>query len=142
LMQFSQLQTARTIYSSKSVGQLSPIPFVSLVVNCVVWGMYGILLNDPTVLAPNISGLLIGLICTTAYWSLKPIDIYICIPAVLVMMVSTVSFVMGNSRVVGLLGCGIAIVLGASPLAVIRTIITEKSTAALPFAVSIHYIVL
>lgn len=54
----------KTIQQDKSTGQLSPLPFVALAANCVVWVLYGILQSDMTVLVPNASGMGFGLYYT------------------------------------------------------------------------------
>ena len=66
-MQGSALKTALTIIDNKSVNQLSPLPFVSLFVNCVVWSMYGLLKSDNTVLIPNVIGIFVGFFCSFSY---------------------------------------------------------------------------
>ena len=40
-------------------------------------------------------------------------------------------------QILGTFGCATAIVLMASPLTVVKTVIAQKSTAAMPFAVSL-----
>jgi hypothetical protein len=52
------LKTVKEIKAKGSVGELSPLPFVSLATNCVVWVTYGALRADPTILLPNASGTL------------------------------------------------------------------------------------
>ena len=59
-MQFSGWPTIQRIKAEGTTGALSPLPFVSLAVNCAVWAMYGLLKHDKTVLLPNASGLLVG----------------------------------------------------------------------------------
>lgn len=54
----------KSIQQDKSTGQLSPLPFVALAANCVVWVLYGILQSDMTVLVPNASGMGFGLYYT------------------------------------------------------------------------------
>ena len=41
--------------------------FVSMYTNCAVWSIYGILMNNMTVLAPNITGLALGFYFTSVY---------------------------------------------------------------------------
>ena len=46
-MQISSLQTAYSkIYQRKTVGGLSPIPFLSMFVNGITWTLYGSLKHD------------------------------------------------------------------------------------------------
>ena len=66
-MQISSLRTALGIQKAKSTGDLSPLPFTSLAVNCFVWTLYGILQKDLTVLIPNAYGTVIGSIAAVIY---------------------------------------------------------------------------
>lgn len=42
-----------------------------------------------------------------------------------------------NSHMLGLLGCFMAVILSGSPLATLKTVITSRSTASIPFSMSI-----
>lgn len=44
-VQISSLLTGYKIYQERNVGNLSIIPFFTLFINCVVWGIYGFLIN-------------------------------------------------------------------------------------------------
>ena len=50
------MKTVNEIKKNQSVGELSPLPFVSLATNCIVWICYGALRGDLTVLLPNLTG--------------------------------------------------------------------------------------
>ena len=39
------------IWSDKSVGTMSIVPFYTLFVNCVVWSIYGVLIDEAPVYA-------------------------------------------------------------------------------------------
>ena len=71
-MQISAVQTALKINADKSIGKLSGLPFVSLLTNCIVWSLYGLLKKDKTVLIPNTSGIFAGIICTIIYHKYAP----------------------------------------------------------------------
>ena len=60
-MQASQVKTALEIQQKKSVGVLNPIPFTSMLVNCLIWTLYGSLKSDNTIMVPNVTGLLVGM---------------------------------------------------------------------------------
>jgi hypothetical protein len=54
------------------------------------------------------------------------------------LMVLAVKFALSTDlQSVGLLGCALAVVVSGSPLATIRTVLNDKSTAALPFFPSV-----
>ena len=71
-MQISSVRTAYGIHKARSTGNLSPLPFTSLVVNCFVWTLYGILKKDMTVLVPNANGIVLGLISAVFYQKYSP----------------------------------------------------------------------
>ena len=64
---FSGLKVVNQIKKDKSTGDLTPLPYVSMYTNCAVWSLYGVMVSDYTILAPNVSGLLLGLYCTKVY---------------------------------------------------------------------------
>jgi len=137
-MQVSSLNTAKTILINKTVGSLSPLPFMSLFVNCVVWSFYGYLRGDLTVLIPNLSGALVGLLCSSVYQyfcSETPANLYLITTSLI--LASSVLFAGRNFKFLGYLGCSLAIILMGSPLATLKTVISEKSTASLPFWTSV-----
>jgi len=137
-MQGSAVKTAMTIMSEKSVGPLSPFPFVSLLTNCVIWSYYGLLKQDMTVLVPNAIGVLSGLICVLGYHrhaTTKPMSLYAGAAAIIALSSSWA--LAGNFQLLGYLGCLLAVILTGSPLITLATVIKEKSTAALPILMSL-----
>eukprot|EP01041_Mallomonas_annulata_P014044 gene14044-29891_t len=137
-MQLAAINTAYSIWIGRSVGKLSPLPFVSLVINCVVWSIYGFLKSDMTVLLPNFSGLIVGVGCSLVYHKFcisPPLKLYsIGLGIVFIALYFAAN---NNSKNVGLIGCVLGLVVMGSPLATLRTVLTEQSTAALPFWTSL-----
>lgn len=83
------------------------------------------------------AGVLSGAFCTSAYhrYTTKaPISLYLVSLAII--SFSSICAVAGNYNLLGSLGCVLAVILMGSPLATVRTVIKDKSTAALPFATS------
>lgn len=136
-MQASSVKTALTIIADKSVKSLSPIPFVSLLTNCVIWTFYGLLRKDNTVLVPNAAGVLSGAFCVSAYRSheTSPSTQVYTISGLIIAFAIGCALI-GNYKLLGSVGCALAVCLMASPLATLRTVIKDKSTASLPFATS------
>jgi len=133
-MQYSAVQTATGILNSKSIGKLSPLPFISLLVNCIVWSLYGVLKSDMTVLIPNGIGVIAGLGCSAVYHKFSPVSpnqLYAIGATIICLSLYLASI--RNSHFIGLIGCVLAVILSGSPLATVRTVIAERSTAALPF---------
>eukprot|EP01036_Dinobryon_divergens_P056829 gene56829-75886_t len=117
-MQGSSIRTALSIMSEKSVGQLSPIPFVSLLTNCVIWTYYGTLRSDMSVLLPNAVGIASGLGCVAAFhMNTKNVPNSTYIISSLIIAFATVCSYLGNYKLLGSLGCVLAVSLMASPLA-------------------------
>jgi solute carrier family 50 (sugar transporter) len=137
-MQASSLNIAMGIKKNGSVGSLSPVPFVALLMNCVIWAQYGLLKGNKIVYVPGLTGALAGVICTIIYdgnsREIKKSSLYRIAFAIL--GVSTAMFMKGRSYELGLVGCGISLALMASPLAAMGTVLRDRSTASMPFATS------
>ena len=137
-MQATSLKTALSIIADRSVKSLSPLPFISLLVNCVIWSFYGLLRNDATVLFPNACGIVTGSICIGTYqkYSLSiPSEMYLISTALIGFAVWCYSI--NDFQTLGTLGCALAVLVMASPLATLTTVIKQKSTASLPFGTSL-----
>ena len=136
-LQFSSVLTAMEISKVKSCGLLSPLPFISLFTNSFVWSLYGFLKMDGTVFIPNTCGVLASLYCILAFHKhteSKPNKLYI-----VSLVISTIALFLtaaGHTSLIGVLGCSLSVLLSGSPLAVMKTVIQEKSTTALPFTTS------
>lgn len=137
-MQVAALDTAKKIWATKSTGKLSALPFISLLTNCLIWTYYGMLVKNMSVLVPNGLGVLAGLVSTLIYQGFSerlPIKEYAA--ALSVIGVATYYFFHKKSQVVGYIGCALAVILMGSPLATLKTVISSKSTEALPFGTSL-----
>ena len=129
---------------TKTVGQLSILPFISLATSCAVWAVYGVMLGDMTILIPNISGIAFGLWYPSVYHRYAPptarlAPLYAGAGAI-ALAACVAPFALAPAAAastVGLAGCALAVFMMASPLAVLRTDIRDRSTAALPFLPSL-----
>lgn len=136
------VRTVQQIIRDKSTGNLSLLPFASLFTNCVIWSWYGYLLNDSTVLLPNFTGMLCGAAYTAIYLrysSSRQLPMLLG-SAAIAGGVSFAALTMPTATVVpyvGYLGDVLAVILMASPLATIGTVLKEKSTRSMPFATSL-----
>ena len=136
-LQFSSVLTANEITKTKSCGLLSPLPFISLFTNSFVWSLYGLLKMDGTVFIPNSCGVLASLYCILAFHKhavTKPNKLYIV--SIVISGLALCLAATGNCPIIGVLGCLLSVLLSGSPLAVMRTVIEDKSTTALPFTTS------
>lgn len=136
-MQISTLMTAHQIHKNKSVGYMSSLPFLTLFVNSYVWTLYGMSKQDLTISVPNGTGAIVGFVCQLifhTYSKEKPYSWYVISMALVFM--TTVFALLGSESALGMSGCILSIMVTASPLAVIRTVFREQSTAALSFPTS------
>ena len=123
----------------KSVGSLSLLPFISLMVNSSVWSFYGLLVEDFTVLVPNVTGMLVGVYCTSIYHQHSASfnkDKYYWVAAITVIGTFTL-FMNGSADIIGLIGCGFAVFLMGSPLSTMGTVLATRSTESMPFYTSL-----
>jgi solute carrier family 50 protein (sugar transporter) len=138
---FKSLKTVKDIQANKSTGNLPVLPFISLFTNCIVWTTYGLLAQDMTVIAPNVSGILFGAYYTSVYAKYHPTSLakyYLGSAAILGgagAMVALLPAAQAQANI-GLLGCTLAVILMSSPLATLATVIRDKSTASMPFIMS------
>ena len=137
-MQVAALRTSYNIMTTKTVGQLSNIPFLSLMTNSCVWSLYGYLKRDSTVFVPNFSGILAGIACVSIYHTYAQTveqRYYIVSLSILILSITLGTF--GMVDWLGSIGVCMAIFLMGSPLATLATVIKEKNTNALPFYTSL-----
>eukprot|EP00937_MAST-01D_sp_MAST-1D-sp2_P007868 g7868.t1 len=139
------LPTMRAAVRARSTEGLPPLPYFSMLVNGFLWSAYGVTANmDPTIILPNISGMLAGL-----YWcwlfarydsgrfEVQPYR------RGAVAAVAAVSFVVASlppraaQRVLGWAGCIVCVVMFSGPLQVIRAVLQTRSTKDLPFAMAV-----
>lgn len=137
-LQCASVLVALDVWKARSTSNLSPLPFLSQLVNCIVWGIYGLLRHDVTIFWPNFVGFWAGLFTVVIfhrYCKKKPMFYYgvFCLPFFV-----CIEFARENNDFkVGVLGCTLAVIVSGAPLATIKTVIKEKSTAALPLLPSV-----
>lgn len=126
----------------RSVGKLSILPPLSLFTNCVIWSWYAHLIGDTTVLLPNLTGVAFGAVYTGVYLKYATTSQMKLLAAsgATIAAVSAAALSFPSYQVlpyIGLTGDVLAVILMASPLATIRTVLAEKSTKAMPFPTSL-----
>jgi len=141
-VQLSGLAPIRKILQDGKTGELSPFPFVSLYTNCAIWELYGILNNDYTIKIANLAGIVLGMAYTAVYsryTSQSMMPYYLGSSSLLAVMLSSPLWLpLENSiQLLGSFGCVSAVILMASPLTVVKTVIDQKSTQSMPFVVSL-----
>jgi uncharacterized protein with PQ loop repeat len=66
-LQASGLGTAKKIQTTHTTGELSPLPYVSMVANSALWSVYSVLIADPTCFVSNALGVLFGAYYTSVF---------------------------------------------------------------------------
>lgn len=134
----STLQTAYKFYKEKTVGNMSINPFVCLYMNSILWTSYGILKGLKPVYIPNGISIPVAIICLSTYYrySVRNLSKYFILLGLLSILTYYL-YINNRVDILGKLSCIISILLSASPLSVVRTVIKEKSTASLPFFTSL-----
>lgn len=135
-IQGSSIQTALMIKANESVGKLSSLPFISLFTNCAVWTMYGLRVQDKTVMVPNLIGVFSGMFCAAIYniyAHVKPLGLYTA--AAIIITFCTLAST--STTAIGSIGCALAVATIGSPLATITTVVRDRSTETMPFITSL-----
>lgn len=105
--------------------------------------MYGVLTGDQTILVANVAGTIAGVLYTgifARYTHISMMKYYLGSVGIMGPLLSSPYWIGGTENAIQLLGsfgCASAIILMASPLAVVNTVIKNKSVDAMPFAVSL-----
>ncbi|MCD7451232.1 Bidirectional sugar transporter sweet5 [Datura stramonium] len=147
----SPVPTFVKIWKAKTVMQFKPDPYVVTALNCAVWVFYGMPFVHPdSLLVVTING--IGLVIELIYVSIffiyaewpkrKKIIIYLIIEVILlgIVIFVTLNFLHGTknrSMLVGILAIIFNILMYASPLTVMRRVISTKSVEYMPFYLSL-----
>ena len=139
-IQAASIKSASGIWSMKNTRGLPMLPYISLLVNCIIWTMYGFLKEDLSLIVPSGCGILTGIYCTGIYMSCSEVsrsNNTLCLGALVCACIAGGLFVFDEDYYLGLLGVVISCILLGSPLATLGTVIREKSTASLPFTTTL-----
>lgn len=139
MLQSSGLVAVHKIQQDKSTGDLSPFTFVSMLTNCAVWTVYGLLIKDLACVVPNVTGLLFGAYYTYVFATNTAQDMrgYLAGSGLVVSSICVAALILGPvaAPVIGFIGAAACVVLLSSPLATIGTVIRTQSTASMTFAI-------
>mmetsp|Transcript_45346 Transcript_45346/g.96433 ORF Transcript_45346/g.96433 Transcript_45346/m.96433 type:complete len:280 (-) Transcript_45346:400-1239(-) len=138
------LPTILQISRDKTVGSLPLLPYSSMVANAFLWVTYGILKEQPSIWAPNSVGVVLGSFYFAAF-------VRHCGPSAsdlpgtagqhLRGTGAVVLFALGltlggavadASEIIGKVGVFFCVVLFASPLAALKTVVVTKSAVSIP----------
>uniref|UniRef100_A0A3Q7FT16 Bidirectional sugar transporter SWEET n=1 Tax=Solanum lycopersicum TaxID=4081 RepID=A0A3Q7FT16_SOLLC len=150
----SPMPTFIKIWKAKTVMQFKPDPYVVTALNCAVWVFYGMPFVHPdSLLVVTING--IGLFIEFLYiivfyiysdgpkrYLQKKISIFLGVEIILfaILVFVTLTFLHGTkkrSMLVGILAVIMNVAMYASPLTVMRRVISTKSVKFMPFYLSL-----
>lgn len=147
----SPVPTFVRIWKKKSVEQYSAVPYLATLVNCLVWTLYGLPIVHPgSILVVTINGsgtaiecayIILFLIFSDKKKRLKVV-LFVLLElifiGVLTLLVLTVAHShKKRSMIVGTICILFNIMMYASPLAVMKLVITTKSVEFMPFFLSL-----
>lgn len=137
------------IITSKSIGKLPLLPYSSMFVNGILWFCYGGLTKNPAVWVTNLPPIVLGAIYTATFCRHCPADadwlpsnrgVHVSCMIITVLFVSALIFTQDATvaaDVIGTIAVGVCIVMFSGPLAALRTVMKERSTANLPLTTTI-----
>uniref|UniRef100_A0A7N0R9Q2 Bidirectional sugar transporter SWEET n=1 Tax=Kalanchoe fedtschenkoi TaxID=63787 RepID=A0A7N0R9Q2_KALFE len=147
----SPTPTFITIWKKKSVEQFSPVPYLATFVNCMVWVLYGLPVvrpNSTLVVTINGTGVFIEIVFLSLFLiysagktrrkvALIAIGEIIFIAAVAVLALTLAHTHSKRTLVVGIICIVFNVGMYASPLSVMKMVITTKSVEYMPFTLSL-----
>lgn len=135
------IPTIRKMIVSRTVGGLPLLPYSSMVANCFVWLVYGLLIQEKKVWISNALGAGLALLYCNEYrkYSAKtPFKIFerhVYTVSFLAMLTSFFALALPSQvakNVVGVEGVLLCVLLFASPLATLKQVIETKSAHLIP----------
>ncbi|KAJ9148107.1 hypothetical protein P3X46_030198 [Hevea brasiliensis] len=137
----SPVPTFIQILKKKAVEQYSPAPYLATLINCMVWVLYGLPMVHPNsllVITINGSGTFIEflyIILFIIYSDKKKRFIFIAALTILVLTLAHTT--KKRSMTVGFVCICFNIMMYASPLSVMKMVVTTKSVEYMPFFLSL-----
>ncbi|XP_059441232.1 bidirectional sugar transporter SWEET4-like [Corylus avellana] len=147
----SPLPTFVQIWKKKSVENYSPAPYLATLINCLVWTLYGLPMVHPhsfLVVTINGSGTAIELVYIILFFIYSDRKkrlrvllglllelIFICVLTTLVLTIAHSH--KERSLIVGIICILFNVMMYASPLVVMKLVITTKSVEYMPFFLSL-----
>ncbi|KAL5551566.1 hypothetical protein UlMin_001742 [Ulmus minor] len=147
----SPVPTFVRIWKKGSVEQYSPIPYLATLVNCLVWTLYGLPMVHPgSILVVTINGsgtaiecvyIILFLIFSDKKKRLKVV-LVVLVEIIFIAVLTVLTLTLAHthkrrSTVVGTICILFNIMMYASPLAVMKLVITTKSVEFMPFFLSL-----
>lgn len=146
---FSPLPVIKKMVAEKDTGTLPLLPYSAMCTNGILWTTYGVLLGESAIWAPNVPAAIMGAAYTAAFYANCPDNAdwlpgtknmhvaAIAANAVGIGACATMMEPAAAANILGLYGCGVVVVMFSGPLVAIKQVVSEKSTKALPFAMTV-----
>ncbi|KAG4958215.1 hypothetical protein JHK82_034971 [Glycine max] len=147
----SPVPTFVRIWKKGSVEQYSAVPYLATLMNCMVWTLYGLPMVHPhslLVVTINGAGCVIEIIYVTLFLlysdRTKRLRVFLCLfsELIFITLLTLLTFTLihsikHRSAIVGTICMLFNIAMYASPLSVMKLVITTKSVEYMPFFLSL-----
>lgn len=134
-LQATFLVSAFRLQDDLNQKKLSIIPYLTLLVNCIIWSIYATMTELFALFIPNSIGIFVGCYCCVAYHKyshIQPPPYYFLVAAA-VTMTGMMFALFGMEDEIGMLAIILSVSVYASPLSTLKTVIRDKSTMSMPF---------
>lgn len=135
------LPTIQNIRRDKTVGNLPLLPYTSMISSSFLWMVYGLLLSNAQLVVPNFVGFLLGLYYVTSFIPYAPssaptlpgsVKLHVQVVATMGFLTILLAVSPLPITIVGNLGVVVCMIMFASPLAALQTVVRTRSAAAIP----------
>jgi hypothetical protein len=135
----SAFMTSRQITIARSTMTYSCVPFYALSSNAFVAILYSILVRDAVLLAPNLVGMVLGIICvfTFHFYAVEPVNYRVQLLSFYVILAGLFFFCLSETKILGILMDITCVVMLSSPLANIYEVCRERNTDSISFLFSL-----
>jgi len=146
-MFLSPWRTVQEIRQKNSVGTISATPFISSLLNCILWVTYGLVVNNKVVGGVNAVGVVTSTYYIITYWSYtspatrgtlqRNLGIALGAAVVLYLYIFFVIEEDLRAKTLGLMGSVVSLWMFASPLEQMSVVVRTRSTESMIFALSL-----
>eukprot|EP00585_Thalassiosira_rotula_P008951 CAMPEP_0196145472 /NCGR_PEP_ID=MMETSP0910-20130528/20370_1 /TAXON_ID=49265 /ORGANISM="Thalassiosira rotula, Strain GSO102" /LENGTH=230 /DNA_ID=CAMNT_0041407427 /DNA_START=220 /DNA_END=912 /DNA_ORIENTATION=+ len=142
LLYFSPMSAVRAASKDESLGDLNPIPLAIMAISSVCWLVYGLSIQDPYVTLSNVPGCIASIWYITAVLPLVKGDqlkntqnIVVALSAITINLWTYLSLthksIVKVRSALGLFASALFIVLSASPLSTIKTVLSTRNSGSI-----------
>jgi len=146
---FSPVPVVKKMNDDGDTGKLPLLPYSAMATSGFLWTYYGMLLGESAIWAPNVPAFVMGSLFTAAFYKNCPSNadwlpgtknMHLAGIAANIIGITAVaqSFPAAEAaNIIGTYGCAVVVVMFSGPLVAIKEVIATKSTASLPFAMTL-----